>query len=206
MRGIPKCYIEWGMLPQSETFFIDPLGFCADSVLSKDLSWVNKNDITQMHNKRDELRAKYTIDPQGYVLVPLQIENDTQILQHSHYNNMEEFVEYVEHMYPKNKILVKRHPRSPKKRKFKRAELVDFNTDLLELASKAEVVVGITSTSLYECGILGVPVVALGDCPLRINKKENTEKVLAGACALNINRRTGNIRPIMERFGIHPNL
>ena len=46
-----------------------------------------------------------TIDPQGYVLVPLQIENDTQILQHSHYNNMEEFVEYVEHMYPKNKIL-----------------------------------------------------------------------------------------------------
>jgi len=81
-----------------------------------------------------------------------------------------------------------------------------MNTDILELASKAEVVVGITSTSLYECGILGVPVVALGDHPLRINKKENFEKVLAGALALNINRVNGDLRPILERFNIRPDL
>ena len=82
LRGIPRCYIEQGILPQKETFFIDPSGFCSDSVLAKDLSWVNEYDIKKLNNKRDELRAKYTIDPQGYIFVPLQVHNDTQVLHY----------------------------------------------------------------------------------------------------------------------------
>jgi len=202
-RGIPKCYIEWGMLPQSETFFIDPYGFCSSSILAKDLSWVNNDDINFMLNKRDQLQSKYKINCEDYILVPLQIENDTQILHYSKYNNMYEFIEDIKNMYPNTRIVVKTHPKSGAKRQIDGVEIIQ-NGDFLELASKASVVVGITSTVLYESAILGVPVVALGDHPLRINKKNNYEKLLAGACALNINRSNGNLRLVLERFNIKP--
>jgi hypothetical protein len=203
LRGIPKCYLEWGMLPQSDNFFVDPLGFCGSSILCKDLSWITKQDIDSMYSKREELQTKYPLSDEGYVLVPMQIENDTQVLHNSHYNNMEEFVSHLEYMYPNNKIIVKAHPNSKKKRNFKRAEYSDC-TDFLELASKASVVVSISSTCLYEAGILGVPVVALGDHPVRINKKDKLEQVLAGALALNIDRSNGSLKNILDRFDRKP--
>lgn len=202
-RNIPKCYIEWGMLPQSETFFIDPYGFCSESILCKDLSWITSEDVNNMLNKRDQLQSRYKIKSEDYVLVPLQIENDTQILHYSPYNNMDEFINHIKIMYPNQKIVVKTHPKSGAKRKFDDIKIVE-DGDFLELASKASVVVGITSTCLYESAILGVPIVALGDHPLRINKISNHEKVISGAYALNINRMTGNLKKVLERFNIKP--
>jgi hypothetical protein len=209
-RGIPKFYIEQGMLPQKDNFFIDPLGFYGDSILSKDLSWVNAQDVDAMFSARDELQQKYEINPQGYVLVPLQIENDSSVLYHSHYNDMSELLEYVEYMYPNKTIIAKAHPLGDQylfEYLPKRFKKITFNAkdDLFELAAKADLVVGITSTCLFECAILGVPVVALGDHPLRMNKKEDFDKVLAGALALNISRHDDDaLRPILERFGIKP--
>jgi hypothetical protein len=205
LRGIPKCYIEWGMLPQSDNFFIDPLGFCGKSIMCKDLTWVTKEDMDKMYAKREELQKKYPLNDEGYVLVPLQIENDTQVLHNSHYNNMEEFVAHVENIYPNNKIIVKAHPSSRRKRNFKRAEYIDSN-DFLELASKASIVVSISSTCLYESAILGVPVCALGEHPIRLNKKDNLDKVLAGAVALNIDRSNGNLKTVLDRFNLKPSL
>jgi hypothetical protein len=204
LRLIPKCYLEWGMLPQSDNFFVDPLGFCGRSILCKDLSWVTKNDLESLYNKREELQKKYIVEDHGYVLVPMQIENDTQVLYNSHYNNMEEFVAHVEHMYPHNKIIVKAHPNSPRKRKFNRAEYTDTK-DFLEVASKASLVISISSTCLYESAILGVPVIALGDHPIRLNKKDRIDRILAGAIALNIDRSTGNLKQVLDRFNIRPN-
>jgi hypothetical protein len=202
-RNIPRCYIEWGMLPQSETFFIDPFGFCSESILTKNLSWITSEDINNMLNERDRLQSKYKINCEDYVLVPLQIENDTQILHYSPYNNMEEFIKHIKIMYPNNKILVKTHPKSGAKRQIDGVEIIQ-NGDFLELASKASVVVGITSTCLYESAILGIPVISLGDHPLRINKISDHEKVISGAYALNINRYSGDLRKILERFNIKP--
>ena len=106
-------------------------------------------------------------------------------------------------MYPNNKILVKTHPKSGAKRQIDGVEIIQ-NGDFLELASKASVVVGITSTCLYESAILGIPVISLGDHPLRINKISDHEKVISGAYALNINRNSGDLRKILERFNIKP--
>lgn len=203
LRGIPKCYIEWGMLPQSDNFFIDPLGFCGQSILCKDLSWVDKKDMEALYLKRESMQKQYPRDDGGYVLVPLQIENDTQVLHNSPYNNMEEFVSHVENMYPNNTIIVKPHPKSPAKRNFNRAQTTE-EKDFLKLASSASVVVSISSTTLYESAILGVPVVAIGDHPIRLNKKDKLDKVLAGALALNIDRSNGNIKPVLDRFNIKP--
>src|SRR6185369_11159350 len=130
-------------------------------------------------------------------------ENDTQILYFSPYRNMEEFIADVETMYPTGKLIARPHPRSTAKRAFRRTK-VDKEGEFLEAASKAGVVVGITSTCLYEAAILGVPVVALGDHPLRLQPKHLHERVLAGVLALRIDREKGDLGPILYRFGIRP--
>jgi hypothetical protein len=202
-RGIPVCYLEWGILPQDSTFLVDPCGFCADSILSKDLSWVTTKDLERLKRVRAELQERYPLKKGKDVLAVLQIENDTQILYFSPYRNMEEFICDVEAMYPTGRIIARPHPRSSAKRSFGRTK-VKGGGNFLEAASKAGVIVGITSTCLYEAAILGVPVVALGDHPLRLQPKHLHERVLAGVLALRIDRKTGDLGPILERFGIRP--
>jgi hypothetical protein len=53
---------------------------------------------------------------------------------------------------------------------------------------------------------LGVPVCALGEHPIRLNKKDNLDKVLAGAVALNIDRSNGNLKTVLDRFNLKPSL
>ncbi|HZR18101.1 MAG TPA: hypothetical protein VFE51_12470 [Verrucomicrobiae bacterium] len=202
-RGIPVCYLEWGILPQSKTFLVDPCGFCADSILARDLSWVNKDDLKRLQRVRAELRQRYPLRPTKDVLAVLQIENDTQILYFSPYRNMEEFIADVECMYPTGRIIARPHPRSTAKRSFGRAR-VKSGGEFLEAASRSGVVVGITSTCLYEAAILGVPVVALGDHPLRLQPKHLHERVLAGVLALRIDRADGDLGSVLDRFAIQP--
>jgi len=202
-RGIPVCYLEWGILPQATTFLVDPFGFCGDSVLGRDLSWVTQEDMTRLHDTRAGLRQRYPLKQGKHVLAILQIENDTQILYFSHYRSMEEFIADVETMYPTGRIVARPHPRSSAARRFGRAK-VKAGGDFLEAAAEAGVVVGITSTCLYEAAILGVPVVALGDHPLRMQPKHLRDRVLAGVLALRIERDTGDLGPVLDRFGIQP--
>ncbi len=202
-RGIPVCYVEWGLLPQADTFLIDPEGFCGDSLLARDVSWVTEADLERLHRVRAQLQQKYPLDRGEHVLAVLQIENDCQTLYFSPYRNMEEFVADVETMYPTGRIIARPHPKSTAQRSFARAE-VEGGGDFLAAACKAGVVVGLTSTCLYEAAILGVPVVALGDHPLRLQPKHLHERVLAGALALRVERVTGDLGSVLERFGIRP--
>ena len=160
-------------------------------------------DMKKLHRVRAELQEQYPLKRGKDILAVLQIENDTQILYFSPYRNMDEFIADVEAMYPTGRIIARPHPRSSAKRSFQRAR-VRSGGAFLEAASRAGVVVGITSTCLYEAAILGVPVVALGDHPLRLQPKHLHERVLAGVLALRIERETGDLGPILERFGIRP--
>jgi hypothetical protein len=202
-RGIPVCYVEWGLLPQADTFLIDPCGFCGDSILARDLSWVTEADLARLREVRAQLQQRYPLQRGGHVLAVLQIENDSQTLYFSPYRNMEEFVADVEGMYPTGRIVARPHPKSPAKRTFGRAE-VEAGGDFLAAACQAGVVVGITSTCLYESAILGVPVMAVGDHPLRLQPKHLHERVLAGVLALRVDRATGDLGAVLDRFGIRP--
>jgi capsule polysaccharide export protein KpsC/LpsZ len=202
-RGIPVCYVEGGLLPQAETFLVDPRGFCGDSILARDVSWVTDADLERLREVRAQLQARYPLKRRKHVLAVMQIENDSQTLYFSPYRTMNEFVADVEAMYPSGGIIARPHPKSTAQRTFARAK-IKAGGEFLEEARQAGVVVGITSTCLYEAAILGVPVVALGDHPLRLQPKHLHDRVLAGALALRLDRATGELGPILERFGIRP--
>lgn len=217
-KAIPKFYIEYGMFTHRENIFVDPRGTCGDSILNHDVSWVTQEDMQALEAKRAAMQNWYEIGDEEYILVPLQIETDPQVLYYTKYKDMFDFVTDVVDMYPNNRILVKQHPmeivfgsnfdslreRWTKERPDSNIEFIGGTVDLLSVAAKASLVVSLTSTSLYEAGILGKPVVALGDHPLARKSIEEKEKILAGALALNVSMQTGSIKPILDRFGINP--
>jgi UDP-N-acetylglucosamine 2-epimerase len=213
-KGIPKIYIEWGMLPQSENFLVDPCGFCGDSILNYNLDWIEERDMNQLYNKREQLQKIYPIENHEYILVPMQLNNDTQVLYYTKYKNMNDFIEDLLLMYPNNKIILKPHPKAgidpnalydslKNNIKHDNLSIADKNQNFMELASKAMFIVGLTSTTLYESAILGKNVITMGNHPLKTFHNQ-TDKVLAGALALNINRSTGNLKSILDRFNIKP--
>lgn len=203
-RSIPKFHLEWGMLPQSHTYFIDPDGFCGDSILNYNLDWITEEDLKEYQKLKTKIQSNYSLKDEGYILIPLQRTTDSQILYYTKYNSMQQFVEEIEYMYPSNKIIIKPHPREPNVNISTKHQVADPKDDFLELASKASLVVGLTSTSLYEAAILGKSVVSLGDHPLRNNTLNNREKLLAAITALRVKRTPDSIKSLLDRFNIEP--
>lgn len=199
-RGIPHFFIEWGMLPQDGTYFVDPQGFCGDSILNDDLSWITNDDMQRLYRKRAQLQEKYPRHNESFILAPLQIHNDAQILYYSKYKTMNEFIDDVEAMYPNGRIVARPHPHGGNKgnHHFKRAEEI-YEGDFLSWAARAHEVVAITSTCLYEAAILGVPVRAVGNHPFATHPRELHDKVAAGALALCV-RRDGDLGKVLNRF------
>jgi len=211
-KAIPKFYIEYGLFPHRENIFVDPVGSCGRSILNNDLSWVTPADMTALQNKREEMQGWYEVSDDDYIMVPLQNESDPQVLYYTKYKTMHEFVSDVVAMYPNNRIVVKEHPTEEasfqqewmRNNPDSSIEFVAGPVDFLRVAAKASVVVGLTSTTLYEAGVLGKTVVALGNHPLAGADETDKEKILAGALALNVNMETGNIKSVLDRFGIQP--
>lgn len=129
---------------------------------------------------------------------------------------MYDFVHYISQKFYNKRILVKIHPKNNIDRymtcwysqdslKFdpKRVSFIDNkDIDFLYIAAKASLVVGLTSTALYEAAILGKRIECFGEHPLK-NQSDNIDRVCAGVLALNINRKTGNIKNILDRFDIN---
>lgn len=198
VRSIPYLVYEWGLLPQSTTFLSDPSGFVGDSVLCGDLSWVTDADRKVLKVTRENLQRRYPLDPQPKrIVVLLQIENDSQLLFHSSYNRMDDFVERVRNDYPDHDIVVRNHPKT------KKTKTLDDRLDMLDQARYAELVVAITSTGLYEAAILGVKVRAYGNHPVNYHQ-ERIDELAAGVLALRLDRETGDMTTILDRFDIKP--
>lgn len=203
-RNIPHFFMEWGLMPQKGYFLVDPGGMCGDSILQRDISWVNEEDMENLYRIRSELQKEHDMTDENFVLIPLQVHNDAQVLYNTPYNNMEEMVEHVKYLYPNQKIIARRHPDSKKnKRNFPGVE-DNFEGTFYDWAKKCSIVVGGTSTCLYEAAILGKPVNALGRHPLRGRRVSEIDRVLAGILALRVKKEGGDLRSVLDRFNIKP--
>lgn len=199
--GIPYAVFENGLLGQSKNYFWDSRGFNGDSSLM-DAVQPSRAGMDKLERTRTELQEQYPLRPEGHVLVPLQIHNDTQVLYHTSYATMEDFQADLAEMFPEQDVVIRPHPKSTATRQpHGPKQRVETEGSWLEAASRASAVVGLTSTCLWEAAILGVPTFALGDHPLRRHPRRCHDRLLAAALERNLPVDTP-IADVMRTLGI----
>lgn len=207
IHDIPHFFIENGMLPQSENAFVDPKGFCSSSVLCGNLDWISDDDMQNLALKRADLQQKYPLKNNGRVLVACQVNSDSSVLYHSRFTQMQQLVDRVISDFPGREIVVRTHPKGerhlhlpPEKATWQNP----LGSDFLAEAARSDVVVAITSTCLFEAAVLGVKVKSYGNCAFTAHSDADHERVAAGALALNVPLRGGDVWPVLARFGVRP--
>jgi capsular polysaccharide export protein len=122
-------------------------------------------------SKKDE-----NIDlPKKFIFIPLQVNTDTQILIHSNFKNMQEFITLVEKtFYNINsdlKLVFKIHHMEKGTNSYKfndKSIVLDYNTN--ELVEKSEFVITINSTVGFEALQKYKQVIVLGEAFFKIEK------------------------------------
>lgn len=203
--GIPFAMCEWGLLPQDDTFMVDPSGFCGWSSLNGSLSWVTQQDIQRLFDARVEMQRQNPPEHGPDVLVPLQITSDTQVLYNTPYRTMQEFIDHIEAIFPGERLVFRPHPKDHTPYKVAGLNsVVTRGGSFLAALARSRSVVGLTSTCLLEAAVYGKPVLALGDHPLRTHAPRDHDRVAAAAVACRLLRESGDPTPVLERFGLRP--
>jgi len=163
-------YTEHGWFPQNKTFMIDPEGTNGSSSIAK-----SKN-IPNISSNEDLIKLReydgMAIDPneRDYIYVPLQLNTDTQIVNHSpFFKDMKDLIEHVAKLFTK-KIIIKVHPKDTplNKRRYKdvckKFSHIKFVDDLNNIGwcKHADRMVAINSTSINEALLYGKPVMTYG--------------------------------------------
>lgn len=177
-RGARVMFAELGWLPQYRTCYFDPKGVNAHSSLT---DWEPERELSnaeqyalriKLDTYKDMLRrtlAPFSADvnPRSpFVLAPLQIEDDSQIIVHgSKYRNMQTFIDKVAHMRPGKQIVYKLHPKAGKTKgdyKWPKGVLV-ASRGLADLLVHCDEVITVNSTVGLEGIAFYKPVTALGE-------------------------------------------
>lgn len=161
--GIPIIIVEVGFFPQSRYYILDPEGINAtSSIMDDDLTWVTDQHIKRLIIfAKQYLAGRSWLGDGGYILCPLQLESDTNIIKNSPHKTMQSFIQHVEQKFPDEEIWFKSHPLCSKR--YKTKHLLISSGNFLDMAVHAKMVYGINSTCLLEATMLGVPVQAIGD-------------------------------------------
>jgi hypothetical protein len=163
--GAKPVFGEIGWFPQADTMYFDFEGTnFRSSIRGIDLSQVDVDvRIGSWIDTYTRDHAGEGISDAGYLFVPLQDEQDTNITDASPYRRMNDFVRDLSARFPSERIVVRRHPR------FMEVELdtydnVEYRNDgnLYDWLSAAKGVVGINSTVLLESLLYDKPVYTVG--------------------------------------------
>ena len=95
--GIPVSFLEVGYFPQKKFFTIDPQGINATSALMGDsLDWIGEAELAALDAfRKDYLGDRKWSGDGGYTLVPLQLASDTNIRDHSSFDDMQAFIRHL---------------------------------------------------------------------------------------------------------------
>lgn len=200
---VPTIFFEQGIIDQKANYSWAVEGFNAASELNRAVL-ATSEQRANLATVREQLQQQYPLEPNGTVLVPLQLHRDTQVRYSTPYRTMDEFVECLAVAYPSQPVVLRTHPRySGAMHRRSWPSNFRFETDgsFLQAAAKASVVVGLTSTCLWDAAVLGVPVVAWGDHPLRRQPRRFHDDVTAIHLWRNLPRSTP-IGTVLDRLGL----
>ncbi|MFC1813944.1 hypothetical protein ACFL03_14765 [Thermodesulfobacteriota bacterium] len=174
-------FCELGWLPYQKFMFFDSKGFGNISELhdwpielfpavdNNVWNWTKKY-LNHELNPKVDAKGRPTIEApdEEYILVPLQVDNDSKIIVGSpHFRTVSEFIDYIMDVIPKNlKIYFKNHPQNKKPPKvpisLNSVDITHANYNKLSLINNAKIVVGINTTFLLESLYLNKPVISFG--------------------------------------------
>ena len=182
-NGLKFSFIECGFFPQTQHIYFDRQGINVDCSLAFDpLHWLPKDATSMLQHKRDTFFQNVGTysEQQDYIFVPLQLAQDSNIQLNSRFvKGMQEFIDYIESLYPDETLVFKRHPRDntqyqlgPKRRYWS----ADCSRALIKGAKKVH---GINSTVLFEAELYGAETLFEGDCLLTRHSARKSELLSA---------------------------
>jgi len=168
--NIKIIYTEHGWFPQNKTFMIDTEGTNGSSSISK--SRIVPIGYPNEHSSKKREYDTMAIDPgeRNYIYVPLQLNTDTQIVNHSpFFKDMKDLIEHVAKLFS-TKIIIKVHPKDTlvNKRRYKeicsKYPHLKYVEDLNNIGwcKFADRVIAINSTSINEALLYNKPVMTYG--------------------------------------------
>jgi hypothetical protein len=186
--GFKFNYIEHGWFPQKDYYYIDPEGVNARSSIAKNAPpQINKAQKDKLKKWLFNYTKKYhhIAEKPKQILVPLQVDTDTNITLHSPFKSMKEFINYLEKEIPDDyNVILRPHPLgeydypiTSSKNNF----TVDSGSNLNQLVAESKYIIGINSTVLLEGLCFKKDVIPLGygilskKSEIRIPTTENKE-------------------------------
>jgi hypothetical protein len=180
--GIEKIIFgELGFFDHYNTVYFDFSGTNANSeVLYEDLDGSDESIIHELVTKYKKL----PLHEKDYIFVPLQDENDTQILQYSPIKKMETLLSLVEERFANDSIdvLYKKHPHYNLPIK-ERKGFIEVYNDVHHYIPYAQQVIGINSTVLFETLLYHKNITSFGYglCSRKL-KNDNERKRYVSHC------------------------
>lgn len=202
---VPLTIIEVGWFPQSRYYHVDDRGINAgSSLMDDDLDWVTDEHLRQLDSfALNYLNGRTWQASNEYILCPLQLEHDTNIVAHSPFRTMQDFIDKVEVEWPARKVLFKAHPLK-RRSTYRTREPMVTSGSFLDMAQHAERVIGINSTCLLEAVMMGVPVTSMGEGLLK-RHAGNERRLLAALVNRQIPVESSDldawIEPVLARRG-----
>jgi hypothetical protein len=201
-NGKNVLFVENGLYHQNSGVYCDDNGYFSDSSISKSRLYEEIPTNEQIVELKDHTKRylkvnynhKYKYDPNGPILVCLQLNRDASMLHHfplcKHNKRNEEFIKLcIKNLPPHKEVILRVHPRDGKKNnryKIPRHWRQEGGGRFLDVAKKCSALVVVNSTCATEGLCLGIPTATFGqaafygsnvtlDCS---TKPENAQKIL----------------------------
>lgn len=201
-NNVPVFYVECGWFPQRQYYYLDTNGINANmSLMERGLDWIEQKHL----DKLQEFRQKYVGQRRWnrsnqYILCPLQLEGDTNILESSPFKRMQDFIDHTENKFKDKKVIFKTHPVKANLKYRTKLPMITKGS-FMDLAQNAELVYGINSTCLLETALMGVPTTSIGG-GLMMQYKDKVEQLLAALVDMQIPIDESNLdywaKPFLE--------
>jgi len=171
-------YCENGLLKQSQGIYINTNGYFGSSSIVQDKEYLIEPTDEEKENLKSHIKKCFNIDfnkerqydPNGPILVPLQMNRDASMRHYFPFcKSPERVATHLQACFdnmPKTwDMIIRNQPREkrlPANIQIPRNYIIDNSGDFMSMAKKCSGIIAVNSTVVTECLALGIPVATLG--------------------------------------------